>query len=124
MAKAVSDSVLDAALNEIKSKADRRVLCASQPANFAAVAAATLAAVAITSADFTGPADGTTSGRKLTVNAKTGISVTASGSITHEALVDDGTSTLLYVTTTTSTAVTAGGTVDAGAWTVEVADPA
>ncbi len=124
MAKAVADAVLDAALNLIKTTADRRVLCSSQPATFAGVAAVTLGAIAITSADFTGPADGTTSGRKLTVNAKTGAAVSASGTVTHEALVDDGGSVLLYVTTTPSTAVAAAGTADLGSWVVEIADPA
>jgi hypothetical protein len=123
MAKAVDNLVLDAALNVIKSTADRRVLCSGQPANYAGVAAVTLADVAVASGDFTGPADGTTSGRKITVAAKTAIPVDSAGTVTHEALVDDGGSVLLYVTTTASTAVAAAGTVDAGSWVIEIADP-
>lgn len=124
MAKAVADAVLDAALNHIKTTADRRVLCSTQPTSYANVATVQLADVAITSANFTGPVDGDTSGRKLTINAMTGIPVDAAGTITHEALVDDGGSSLLYVTTTASVAIALGGTVDAGAWRIELADPA
>jgi len=37
--------------------------------------------------------------------------------------VKTATSTLLYVTTTTATGLTADGKVNVGAWDVEIADP-
>ncbi|API58092.1 hypothetical protein BSL82_01260 [Tardibacter chloracetimidivorans] len=119
MAKAVDNTVLDAALDKIAT-ATRASLCSGQPANFAGIAAVALADVTIDSGDFT-KADGDTSGRKVTVAAQSGVTVDATGTGTHIAL-DDGT-TLLYVTTCSSTAVTSGGTVDLGAWDVEIADP-
>lgn len=88
MGKSVHNDVLDAALNHIKNNATSMVLCSSEPANYAGVAAVALADVTIDSSDFTGPADGDTSGRKLTVNAQTGVEVDATGTSTHVALLD------------------------------------
>jgi hypothetical protein len=73
-----------------------------------------------TTTDYT-VANGDTSGRKITTAAKSGVSVTASGTATHVSL-DDGT-TLLYVTTCTSQSLTSGNTVNIPAWKVEIADP-
>jgi hypothetical protein len=110
MAKSVHNDVLDAALNHIKTNATQVVLCSGEPASFAGIAAVALADVAVDSSDWTGPADGDTSGRKLT------------GTGTHLAVATA--SVLLYVTTTSSTAVAGGGTVDIGTWKIEIADPA
>lgn len=120
MAKMVDNSVLDGALGVIDN-ATRMVLCSAQPANFAGIAAVALADVVMAGGDFT-IADGTTSGRKVTVAAKAGVAVDATGTGTHIVL-DDGV-TLLYATTCASTAVTSGGTVDIGSWSIEIADPA
>lgn len=124
MAKSVHDDVLDAALNYIKNNATRMTACTAQPTTFTE-ANATFARADVTMAagDFTA-ANGDTSGRKLTVAAKTAVPVDASGTVTHVALLDVTNSKLLYVTTTASQAVSAGGTVDIGAWKVEIADPA
>lgn len=118
MAKLVADAVLDAALDKIGTST-RMVICSTQPANFAGIAAVNLGQVVMAGTDFT-KSDGT-SGRKTTVVAKSGISVTATGTATHLSL-DDGV-TLLYVTTITSQALTSGNTASTGAWTVEIADP-
>lgn len=123
MAKLVADSVLDAALNLIKTTADRLILCSAQPVNFAGVAAVNLAQAAVTSASFTGPADGDVSGRKLTVNAQADVDVTTTGTGDHVCLVDDTTSTLLYVTTCPNVNVDSNGVVDLGSWKIELADP-
>lgn len=120
MAKAVGDSVLDGAF-AIVDNAVRMAVCSSQPATYAAIAAATLAQATMTGADFT-VADGDTSGRKVTIAAKAGVSITASGSATHIVLHDNS-STLLYVTTVPTQALTSGGTVDIGSWKIEIADP-
>lgn len=121
MAKSVANSVLDAALAKIATST-RLVLCSGEPANFAGIAAVALADVVIDGDDFSGPADGDVSGRKITVAAQNDVEVDATGTGTHLAL-DDGT-TLLYVTTTASQAVSLGGTVNIGAWKAEIADPA
>jgi hypothetical protein len=125
MAKTVHDDVLDAALNLIKTTADRVILCSAQPTTYAeANATYALADQAVDSSDFTGPANGDTSGRKLTVTAQTGVSVDTTGTSNHVAVVDDGTSKLLYVTTHTGQVLTAGNSANIGAWDIELADPA
>jgi len=120
MAKQVADAVLDAALTEIATST-RLVVCSGEPANFAGISAVTLASVTVDGADFT-IANGTTSGRKTTVAEQASVSISASGDATHVAL-DDGTS-LQYVTTAPSQALTSGGTVTVAAWEIEIADPA
>jgi hypothetical protein len=87
----------------------------------AEVLAASLANVTVASGDFT-KADGDTSGRKVTVAAKTAISVTASGTASHIALID-GTN-VRYVTTCTNQSLTSGNTVNTPAFKIEIADPA
>lgn len=125
MAKWSLDANMDAMLANIADNCDELHVCSSQPANFAAIAAAELASVALTlgagNGDYT-LADGDTNGRKLTVAAQSGMSITASGTATHIAL-SNGTDTLYYVTTCTSQALTSGGTVDCPAFDIEVADP-
>lgn len=89
----------------------------------AEIVTATLASVAITpDTDFTKSA-GDTNGRKVRVAAKSGVSITASGTATQIALTTTSGSVVRYVTTCTSQALTSGGTVDIPAWDVEIADP-
>lgn len=123
MAKIVDDTVLDGALNIIKNATGlTAILCSAQPTTRTeAVTTYALADVALSSSDVT-IANGDTSGRKATVAAKAGVTVDASGTGTHLALVSS--TVLLYVTTTSSTAVAAAGTVDIGSWKIELADPA
>lgn len=82
-----------------------------------------MAIVTIDSADFTGPANGDTNGRKLTVAQQATITVDSSGTAQHIALADSANSKLLYVTTCTSQALTSGNTVTVPAWDIEIADP-
>jgi len=119
MGKSVHNDVLDTSLTKVAT-CTRQSLCSSEPANYAAIAAASLANATMAGGDYT-IADGDTSGRKVTVGPKATQSVDATGAGTHIAL-DDGT-TLLYVTTCDSTAVTSGGTVDFPGWDIEIADP-
>lgn len=124
MAKYAHPDVMDGALNVIKNNVTRQTLCTTQPTTFAeANATYSLAQVTMASGDFT-LANGDTSGRKVTVAAKTGVSVSTSGTATHAALLDVTNSKLLFVTTTPSTAVAGGGTVDIGAWKDEIQAPA
>lgn len=125
MGKYIDDSVMDAGLNVIKSGATAMHVCTtidSTPTR-AEVLAASLANVAMASTDFTGPADGTTSGRKLTTIAKNGVAVGTSGTAVNVAIID-GTK-VLAVTDCTSQALTSGNTVNIPAWVVdEIADAA
>lgn len=123
MAKSVHSDVLDAAL-AVVGTSTAMVACTGEPATFAeADGALKLAAAAMTGADFT-LADGDTSGRKLTVGAKSGVGVVADGTATHVALLDVAGSRLLYVTTCAAQPLASGGTVGFAAWDIEIADPA
>lgn len=124
MAKASPDIVLDGALDVIAS-ATRQIACSAQPTTFTeANATFALADATMAGGDFT-KANGDTSGRKVTMGAKSGALIDASGTATHIALVRVADSTLIYVTTCTSQALTANGsnTVNFPAWKIEIADP-
>jgi hypothetical protein len=118
MAKAIPDVTMDPSLDKLAT-ATRMTVCSTQPANFAGIAAVLLASQTMTGGDFTKADD--TSGRKVTVAAKNGISVTTSGTAGHVCL-DDGT-TLLGVTTCTSQALTSGNQVNTPAWKWNIEDP-
>lgn len=123
MAKACPDVVFDQMLAKIAT-GTRLMVCSGQPANFAGIAAVALADVVMTAGTGNGDytiGDGDTNGRKVRVEQQANVPIDSSGTATHIS-IDDG-STLLYVTTCTSQALTAGGTVTVPAWDVEVADP-
>lgn len=127
MAKFAPDATLEGLLAQA-ALADEMYVCSAQPANYAGIAAVTLAGpITLTpgngNGDFT-YADGDTNGRKVTVAAQNGASVTASGTATHIVLATGGATDLLrYITTCTSQALTSGNTVNVPAWDIEVADP-
>lgn len=66
---------------------------------------------------------GDTSGRKITSNQHSAITVDASGDAQHVALCDSATSKLLYVTTCTTQTLASGNTVTIPVWDIEIADP-
>jgi hypothetical protein len=120
-AKRMADAGADAALS-YWTDADKMTACSAEPSTYAqGNATFALGDVAPT---FDAIADGDTSGRKRGIQAKTNIPVDVAGTVTHLALLKTGDSTLRYVTTTASQAISAGGTFDTGAWKIEVADPA
>jgi hypothetical protein len=124
MAKTVHDDVLDGALNVVKNNGTRLSVCNAQPTTYTeAITTFKLAIRTIAPADFTGPANGDVSGRKLTVNQQTGITVDADGTATYVAVSDSANSKLLLVTTCTSQVLTAGNTVTVPAFKEEIADP-
>jgi len=121
MGKTAHDDVLDGALDIIKDNATLMILCSAQPTTRTeAVTTYALADVAISSGDFT-LGDGDVSGRKATVAAQATVTVDATGTGTHVAIVDG--SRLLWVTTCTTAAVVSPGTVDLPSWTIEMRDP-
>lgn len=124
MAKAANDLVMDAAL-DVVAAATRMIACSAQPTTYTeANATYALADVTMAGGDFV-KANGDTSGRKVTVGAKSGVLIDTSGTANHVALVRVADSTLIYVTTCTPQALTANGsnTVNFPAWDVEIADP-
>ena len=126
MAKWANDEVMDAALNYIKHQSDRISCCVTTPTTYAeAVSTYKLAYTAVTSTDFTGPANGDSSGRKITVGQKADVPVSTTGSAQHIALVDSsGSGKLIYVTDVSGVqTVTAGNTMTFNTWDIEIADP-
>lgn len=121
MAKSVHDNVLDGAF-DVLDQADLMTACNAEPTTRTeAITTFKLADVAmVPNTDFT-KANGDTSGRKVTMAAKSAVPVDTTGTATHVALVDA--TRLLYVTTCTSQALTSGNTVNFPAWKVEIADP-
>lgn len=123
MSKELHNDVLDAALDKIAT-CTHLTFCSSQPANYAGIAAVTLAAATLTAGDGNGDyvvAEGDVSGRKVTVGAQTGMTPSANGTVTY-AVLDDGT-TLLAATTVTSQAVTTSQTWNSPAFDIEITDP-
>jgi hypothetical protein len=116
MAKYMPDATINSMLNVLggtSAGATELCICSTQPTTYAeAHATYMLASVALTPASAFSIADGDTSGRKVTLAAQNGISVTASGTALHYALTITGSSTLLLVGTVTSQALTSGNTVN------------
>ena len=125
MAKAAPNIIMDGAL-DIIATATRQIACSAQPTTYTeANATYALADVTMAGGDFT-KAAGDVSGRKVTMAAKSGVLIDTSGTANHIALVRTADSTLIYVTTCTSQALTANGsnTVNFPAWDIEIAAPA
>lgn len=122
MAKQAPDATIDAMFDYIDQSNIMHV-CSAEPANYAGIAAVSLADVALTpDTDFT-KANGDTSGRKVTIAAKNAVVVDVTGTANHIVIARTTDSTLRYVTTCTSQALTAANTVNIPAWKIEVADP-
>jgi len=121
MGKSTHDNAIDSLLTYISGNATQIHVCSAEPTTRAeAVTTYNLASGTVTSGDFT-LANGDVSGRKHTVAAQAGLSISATGSGNHVAITS-GTE-LLDVTTCTAIALTSGGTVDIGAFDHEVTDP-
>lgn len=122
MAKFTEDFFLDKFVDGLAVCVTMTV-CSAQPANFAGIAAVTLASTTLTAGvgggDYT-KANGDVSGRKLTVSQQSNISITASGDATHVVL-DDATN--VWGTTCTTQTLTSGGTVTVPAFDAEISDP-
>lgn len=125
MAKWCDSDVLDQALNYIKNNCDREFLCTTQPANWTdANATLNLCTYSMNSGNFTGPAAGNAANsRKIAVNQRSGNNATANGTAAHVALGISGNTTLKYVTTCGSQAVTVGNPIQINAWNIEFDQP-
>jgi hypothetical protein len=139
MAKNVHNDVLDQALNYLKNNSNRLVVLTAEPTGASAYTNAQtnydssgyrLAEATISASDFTGPADGDTSGRKVQVNAQSSMSingVASSANATHVGLVLNHASAssqaVLYTTTCTTQNLTGGNKVNTPNWDIEIRDP-
>lgn len=115
MAKYSHADTLDNGPNYIKTNCTRMVACSSSlpatPTYAECNATYALADVTMATGDFTLAAYGST-GRQVTVGAKTGVTVDTSGTFANVALLDVSNSKVLYVTTGTNQVLTAGNTCD------------
>lgn len=122
MPKSVIDAAMDALLNYISSNSAQIHLCSAQPTTRTeAVTTYNLASGALLAGQFT-LANGDVSGRKHTIAAQTGLSITASGTANHIAITS-GTELLMVTEISPTQALTSGGTADTSAFDHEVADP-
>lgn len=115
----VNDSVLDSALNNIKT-ADRLLLCSAEPTDYATAVSLALvqkdAPVLGAIGDYAG-------GRQFTVSAITDASGIADGTATYWALVDAvGSSLLATQSLSASFAVLTGDTVEIDAFNIQNPD--
>lgn len=138
MAKNVHDNMLDAALNYLEN-ANRLIVLSAEPTGASAYTNVTtaydssgfkLASAVISAADFTGPANGDTSGRKMAVGAQSSMSidgVATSANATHVCLAKissvASSQMVIYTTTCTSQSLTGSNKVNTPSWDVELRDP-
>lgn len=124
MPKQLHDSALDAAYDVLdQANAVHVITGYALDDTRATVIAASLATVAMTvNTDYT-KADGAggAGSRKVTMAAKSGVSVATTGTATHVALIDA--TNVLLATTCTSQALTSGNTVNIPAWTHDFSVP-
>ena len=121
MGKVAPDATIDASLDYI-SGSDYMTVCAGSPTSFTDCYTNALAKVAISSGSFTKADD--TSGRKVDIDAASGVPIDTSGSALAVALVEvESGSTVRYVTTCTEQWIEAGGTVDIPTWKINIQDP-
>lgn len=121
MGKWAPDAGIDAALDYYKD-ADLMIVCSAQPTDYNdAVNVKDLASISMVAGDFT-KADHTT-GRKVTVAAKSGATINHGGTPTHIALCKSGDSTLRYVTVCSGPTLVQGGQVNVPSWKMTLGDP-
>lgn len=122
----VFDDGLDGGLKAIADagNADLHICSTAVPTTYAQ-ATSTYSLGSKADIAITGPTAGDTSGRKVTISAITGGSVTGSGTAAYFAVVDTNTSTLLVAgALSSSQSVTSGNTFSLSAFDVEIPDPA
>jgi len=119
----VADRVLDNGLTVLDTEASR-VDITSQEATTYAEATSTHTLGNTTSISISAPADRTGGGRKVTLSAVSGASVTGTGTATHYAITDVSNTRLLCTgSLTASQSVTSGNTFSLDALDVGIPDP-
>jgi len=119
----IADRVLDNGLTVLDTEANR-VDVTSQEATSYAEATSTYTLGNATSISISAPADRTGGGRKVTLSAIAGGSVTGTGTATHYAIVDTANSRLLVTgSLSASQSVTTGNTFSLDALDVGIPDP-
>ena len=120
----LADRVYDNGLTVLGTEANRVDICSAEPTTYTE-ATSTNTLGNTNSITISAPADGDTSGRKVTLSAISGASVTATGTATHFAITDTSNSRLLATgSLSASQAVTSGNTFSLTAVDIEIPDPA
>ena len=119
----LNDRVFDNGLTVLDTEANRVDICSQEPTTYAA-ATSTYTLGNTTSISISAPTDGDTSGRKVTLAAITGASVSGTGDATHYAISDTSNTRLLVTgSLSASQAVTSGNTFSLDAVDIELNDP-
>ena len=122
MAKRAENIFYAEGFDGIENSVNEMHACSAEPTTYTeAKTTFSLGSVAMAAVDFT-QADGSPDGRKITVAAKT-VTGSANGNANHLALIETGTTTLWYATTTTLVGITNGVGQDFSAWDILQRDP-
>lgn len=117
----LDNRVYDNGLTVLDTEVNLLHICSSEPSTFGGVSGVTLGNVAIGAGDIGAPGAGSPNGRQVTVSAKTGGSVTGTGTASHYALVDTVNSRLLAAgALSASQGVTSGNTFSTGSFTIRI----
>jgi hypothetical protein len=120
----LADRVYDFGLDVLDNEANRVDICSSEPTTYTA-ATSTVSLGNTTSITISAPTDGDTSGRKVTLSAISGASVTGTGTASHFAITDTTNSRLLATGALSGggQSVTSGNTFSLTAVDIEIPDP-
>lgn len=120
----LADRVYDFGLDVLDNEANRVDICSSEPTTYTA-ATSTASLGNTTSITISAPTNGDTSGRKVTLSAITGASVTGTGTASHFAITDTTNSRLLATGALSGggQSVTSGNTFSLTAVDIEIPDP-
>ena len=126
MADFLGDRVFDNGLTVLDTEADKLYITSAQAATLAeATTTYALGNKTLAAGDISAPSDRTGGGRKVTVSALSGGSVTATGTATHYAIIDSVNSRLLAAANLgASQAVTSGNTFSVTSLEIGIPDPA
>ena len=118
----IADSIFDNGLAYAQTNGDRIDICSQAPNTYAEATATYSLGNAVTSVGA--PANRTPNGRKVTVAAVTGGSVTGDGTASHWALTNGSTELLAWGTLSASQGVTNGNNFDLGSIDIGIPDAA
>lgn len=119
----LGDQLLDLPLQELETNYTRQDICSQEPATYTE-ATSTYTLANKTACTYTGPADRSPNGRKTTVDAVTGGSVTSTGTASHWAMSKTTATTYLGAagSLASTQGVTSGNTYSLTAFDIGIPD--
>lgn len=117
----IADYIFDLALADLDTATSTMYICSQEPTTYAE-ASSTYALGNKGSLSIGAPANGTVSGRRVTVASFTDGSVTATGTASHWALTKSGTTLMATGPLSASQAVTNGNTWSSAAFDITILD--